>query len=332
MNSDNNINNNMPLEFLQKKRNRQIMNKKPCYQNVKKPYATRSCVKYDDGKNYQSFSKKTQSQVCPKYRVNSNNLKPFRMKISGNKSTELGFMSSSPESFENSKLGELNKLDVQKLLKENADLLIKNNDLTKQLSHFEKSNEQLKKELQEKTKINLAAFCQAKWNTDQINQCVQNVAVFVDKTMHSAYTTNLKLAVLEARNEKLEYVNSCLWIRDIIKAIFNKLCGCCRIEIENLNEYTLLNKANLDILAEKFGLEKVVLFEVFKFLKCIKETCNNIAHTGNKYPLGLLDNKKTLSDFYSLLTTQFALRKEIATNMVTLLNKFNFTIEDVRKK
>jgi hypothetical protein len=221
---------------------------------------------------------------------------------------------------------QMSKEDIEDLIRENKQLQANNAELNEEVSELQKSYGKARLEKEELEKFYAAAFYQAGQNNAEANKMLYY------QTLINTSAMKVNIGMLEARNEKLEYVSSCLWIRDIVKSFLKKVFELTQIEPDHLNEGSLMNNSNLDIISERFGLPKDKLIQLFLFLKNVKDVCNNVAHTGNKYPQELLNNKETVDDCLDYLKSLFGLSPEAAEDLSTLMTMFNFTMDDVQKK
>jgi hypothetical protein len=61
----------------------------------------------------------------------------------------------------------------------------------------------------------------------------------------------------------------------------------------------------------------------------VKELRNNVVHVDGGFPVGLLDNKKDIANFFKLLGSYFSVKDDISVNLNHFLNKY--WLEDANK-
>jgi hypothetical protein len=221
------------------------------------------------------------------------------------------------------------------IIKENEELKLTVNKINSELFSLREAYNKLKAELNEKDLNLSAALYQVQSVNDKTKQYVQDYLTSVNNHLgivFNSYTANFQISQLLATNERLQYVSNCLWLRKVVKSILKKTCDLLQIDLDNINEYTMMKNASLDTLKDRLGrLTREKLFDVLSYLKGVKEVCNNVAHVDKKFPVELMDNKKDIADFFKLLGSYFSIKDDISVNLSLFLNKIGFSMEDANK-
>jgi hypothetical protein len=214
-------------------------------------------------------------------------------------------------------------MDIESLLKENSEL--------KDESIYLNRKSKLLKEAYDKLAAKLEVLRNLPLTTmKQVNVEFNNITDYrtKDKELNiDVALNNEKYAQLVERNKVLEYVGICLWVRDVVNGFLSKVC-----QSEGLPECMLMSKNILKGLGKKYQYNKDKLLKMFRYLRGVKEMCNDIAHVGRKYPLELLDGHNTVKDFYEKLRRQFKLSPAVGLYLENLVDKIGFTTEEIRKK